>query len=260
MRNFKLFATTTAVDPVAEAEAELARLNEVHETARADAQRLGHQWLHAASQSAAEEIDRQRVEAERLVQRAEAQIPEIEQKLVSAKSEKQREGLARHKAAIAGALPKFISAVERAAAEQIAMILMRQAAVAELGEQVVQGRIGAVGYAGLLIPEFVREWKQELLREFNPPPAAQSVPVSRSTATKANGHAKPPATIPAPARPKRAPRADQPAQSDEQATVVFLRGGVELPDGQQAIVGDRITMTTAQAQAYALRGAAEIVP
>jgi hypothetical protein len=257
MKNFQIFARA-AVDAVERAEAELARVRAEQETAQADTQRLGREWLFAPSQAAAEEIDRARVEAARINQRAAAQIPEIERELLAARAEKEREALGRHHKAIAACVPKLAAAVEAAAAVQVEAILLRQAAVKELGEGLVQAKIPVVAFLGMLLPDLVKMWAQELRRSFNPPPAPPA-PVSRSTAAKANGHAKPPATIPAPARPKRAPRADAPAQSGEQATVVFLRGGVELPDGQQAIVGDRITMATAQAQGYALRGVAEIV-
>ena len=101
-------------------------------------------------------------------------------------------------------------------------------------------------------------WSAQLRREFNPPsapraPAKKPAPITLSAQGKV--HAAPPPAPPA----KRAPHADPSAQSDDQSTIVFLKGGVELPNGEQSLVGDRMTMATAQAGSYVLRGAADYV-
>ena len=102
------------------------------------------EWIFAAGQEIAEELARQRVEAERIVQRAAAQ----KQILAAAKAERQREALARHHAAIAAYLPTMIAAVEAGAAAQCVAIQLRQAAVAELGESLVQATIPPVAFRG----------------------------------------------------------------------------------------------------------------
>jgi hypothetical protein len=250
---------TAAVDAVAQAEAALAGLRADQEAAQADAERLGRDWLFAENQAVAEQIDRDRIEAHRVLARCAAQRPELEQRLAAAKAERQREGLARHHAAIAAFGPTLIRAVEAAAELQVEAIALRDRAVAELGEQLVQANIPHVAFNGLLLPDLVQVWAQELRRSFNPP-SAKPAPASRTApAVKANGHAKPATPVPAPPRSKRAARADPLPQSDEQTSVIFLKGGIELPDGQQSLVGDRITMAAAQARAYALRGVADIV-
>jgi hypothetical protein len=246
------------IDPVAEAEAELARLGEVEETAKADTERLDNDWLFAESQAAAEQVDLARIEAHRVLARCAAQRPALEQRLAAAKAERQREGLARHHAAIAAFAPRLIGAVEAAAALQVQAIELRDCAEAELGSQLVAGNIPHLSFRGLLLPDLVAIWAQELRRSFAPP-SAKPVPAVAAI-VKANGHAAPAAPVPSPPRPKRAARADPLPQSADQSAAVFLRGGIELPDtGEQSIVGDRITMTTAQARAYALRGVADIV-
>jgi hypothetical protein len=247
------------IDAVADAEAEIRHLAEVEETAKADAERLQRDWLFAENQAAAEQIDRDRIEAERLLARCTALRPELEQRLAAAKAERQREGLARHHAAIAAFAPTLIRAVEAAAELQVEAIVLRDRAVAELSEALVQANIPHLAFNGLLLPDLVQIWAQELRRSFEPP-SSKPAPAGRTAAAaKANGHAKPAAPVPAPPRPKRAARADPLPQSGDQSAVVFLKGGIELPNGDQSLIGDRITMATAQARAYALRGIADIV-
>ena len=126
-----------AVDQVAEAEAALRAVRAEIEAARAQAHELGHAWLTASTQDAAEEIARRRAELRRVAERGEQQLPQLEAQLVAANAEKQREGLARHRAAIAAFVPELVAAVERAAAVQVQAIKLREAAIAELGEGVV---------------------------------------------------------------------------------------------------------------------------
>jgi hypothetical protein len=104
--------TSARTDAVAEAEAELRATQAEIETSRARAHELGHAWLMAFTQEAAEEIDRRRAELVRVADRGQKLIPQLEAQLVAAKAEKQREGLARHHAAIAGFVPTLVKAVE----------------------------------------------------------------------------------------------------------------------------------------------------
>jgi hypothetical protein len=251
-------AAGAVVDAVAEVEAEIARLAEVEAKAKGDTLRLGHEWLHCATQTAAEEIDRARVEAQRLLARCAALRPELEQRLAKAKAERQREGLQRHHRAIADFAPALIAAVEAAAAAQVEAIALREAAVRELGEGLVAANIPHLAFRGLLLPDLVQIWARELRRSFEPP-SAQPAPAGPA---KANGHARP-APTPAPPTPRRPPRADPPPQSDDQRSVVFLRAGVELDGGtpnggtQRSIIGDQCTMPTEIARRHVLAGNAD---
>jgi hypothetical protein len=210
------------------------------------------------------------------------QIPDLEAQLIAAKAEKQREALARHHQIIANCVPKLIAAVEAAAAVQIEAIVLRNRAVAELGEQLVQAKIPAVGYLGLLIPDLVRQWATDLRRSFDPPGAPRAPANAR--ASKANGQAKPAgaagatiadvtaaatgtaAPVPAASTPPKhadpAPRPVRPLRHDPpptegQAAVVFLRHGIDLGDGSQSLIGDRCNMPIAQARTLVERGAAD---
>jgi hypothetical protein len=122
MKALRLLKPAVAVDAVGALETELAKVRAEADQARADAQPLGREWLHASSQAAAEEIGRARVEAERVAARSAARMPELEQRLAEAKAEKQREGLERHRAILRAFIPRLIAAVEAAAAVQIEAI------------------------------------------------------------------------------------------------------------------------------------------
>ena len=216
-------------DPVAAAERELGELRAAIERHQAEAQRLAADWLHAGSQDTAEQFDRQRREALRLIERDTARIPELETRVVAAKAEKQREGLARHRAAIAGFVPQLVAAVEAAAKVQVEAIRLREAAVAELGENVVAAAIPHLAFNGILLPDLVAMWRHEVERMFAPPTAAPPRPVAAPAPAKASAP-KPPIAAPPVPPPVRPLRQDA-APGEGQAAVVFLRPGAELPDG-----------------------------
>lgn len=227
--------TAAAVDQVAEAEAELRATRAEIEAARAQAHELGHAWLMASTQESAEDVARRRAELVRVADRGEKLIPPLEAQLVAAKAEKQREGLARHHAAIAAFVPTLVKAVEAAAAAQVRAIELRQQAERELGEGAVAAHIPHLAFAGLLLPDLVAMWRSEVERMFAPPAAA-------------------------PPRPARAPRRDPPPEHPDQVSIHFLRAGVELGDGTQSVVGDHCTMMVDQARLLVLRGCADYVP
>lgn len=232
--------TEAAVDLVAAAERALGELRAAIERHQADALRLAADWLHAASQDAAEQFDRQRREALRVIERDTARVPELEAQLVAAKAERRRQGLARHHAMIAAFVPRLVAAVEAAAAVQVEAIKLREAAVAELGENVVAGNIPHLAFNGLLLPDLVAMWRSGVERLFVPPAAAPPrpfvVPPAKNSAAK-----RPIAAPPAP-RPARALRRDPPPVHPDQVSIDLLRAGIDLGDGTQSVVGDRLTM------------------
>jgi hypothetical protein len=261
MKSLRVLKRTgaTAVDLVAELETEIARMRAEQATAKADAARFGRDWLVAASQGAADEAGRSRLEAKRVVMRCRVLIPELEQQLAAAKAEKQREGLSRHYAAIKAFVPKLIAAVEAAAQVQVQAILLRNAAVAELSETLVQANIPHVAFLGVLLPDLVSIWSAELRRSFEPPSAKRSSAAPTApAAAKANGHAKP--APPPAATPRRAPRADPQPQTEDQRCVLFVRGNVDLEDGSGGtIIGDQRTLPADIAHRQVLLGNAEFV-
>ena len=256
MKHLELVKRTArvAVDQVVEAEAALRAVRAEIAAARALAHELGHAWLTASTQDAAEEIARRRAELRRVAERGEEQIPQLEAQLVAANAEKQREGLARHRAAIAAFVPELVAAVERAAAVQLGAIKLREAAVAEPGEGVVAANIPHLAFAGILLPDLCLMWRRDVERMFAPPPAAPPRPVPAPAKASA---LKPPIAAPPTPRPARPPRRDPPPQDPDQVAITMLRGGVELGDGTQSVVGDHCTMMVDQARLLILRGAAD---
>jgi hypothetical protein len=244
-------------DLLAAAVRELGELRAAIEQRQAEAQRLAADWLHASSQDAAEQLDRQRREALRLIERDTARLPELEARVVAAKAENQRQGLARHRAAIAAVVPKLINAVEAAAAVQVEAIQLREKAIAELGEGVVAADIPHLAFNGILLPDLVAMWRHEIERMFAPPVAAAPRPVTAPAPTKASAP-KPIAAPPAP-RERRAPRQD-PAPGEGEAALVFIRPGTELPSGERAIPGDRVNLPIDQARLLVMRGVADYMP
>jgi hypothetical protein len=255
MKALRLLKSAAAVDAVAEAEAELARVRAEIEQANAETQQLGQAWLTAATQEAAEAIERQRLEAERVAKRAELRIPELEAQRATAKAENQRHGLARHRAAIAGFAPTLDAAISAAAEAQVQAIKLREAAVAELGESVVAGNIPHLAYNGLLLPDLVALWRAEVQRMFSPPAAAAPRAVAPAARPKAAAP-KPVVAPPAP-RPTRAPRRDPAPEDPSQVAIVMLRNGVELGDGTQSVIGDECTIMADQGRLLVLRGCAD---
>jgi hypothetical protein len=251
-----------AVDLVAAAEAEIAARRSEAEARRREADELGQAWLHAQSQSVAEELARRRTEALRLLQRAETALPELEQRLAAGKAERQRGALARHRAAIAALYPKLRRAIEEAARIQAEAIGLREAAVAELGEHGCKD-IPYLAFRGLLLPDLVNVWANEQERVWAAPPQSiatvATAPAakrnSRAAATAAAQRIEPVLPAPKPARP---PRRDA-APGESQTAVVFLRPGTELPDGSVAAVGDRVNLPD-QARQLVLQGAADYAP
>ncbi len=241
------------VDQVAEAEAGLRATRAEIAAARAQAHELDQAWLTASTQEAAEELARRSLELRRVAERGEKQIPQLEAQLVAAKAEQQRQGLARHRAAIAAFVPELVAAVERVAAVQVEAIKLREAANAELGEGVVAANIPHLAYAGILLPDLCAMWRQDLERMFAPPAAAPPRPVPAPVKAAPN----PPIAAPPRPRPARPPRRDPPPQDPNQVAVTMLRGGVELGDGTQSVVGDHCTMMVDQARLLVLRGAAD---
>jgi hypothetical protein len=211
----------------------------------------------ASTQKAAEEIDRRRAELVRVADRGEQLIPLLEAQLVAAEAEKQRQGLARHRAAIAAFVPTLVKAVEAAAAAQVQAIALRQQAERELGEGVVAANIPHLAFAGLLLPDLVQMWRSEVERMFAPPAAAPPRPVA--VPAKASAPKRTIAAPPAP-RPARPPRRDPPPEHPDQVAIRMLRNGVELGDGTQSVIGDECTMMADAGRLLVLRGAADYLP
>ena len=246
-------ALAGAADLVAATEAEIAARRREAEARGGEANECGHAWLFAASQSEAEELARRRAEALRLVQRAEAELPDLEARLAAAKAERQRQALSGHRSELAALYPKLRRAIEEAARVQVEAIAAREAAVAELGEHAVTF-IPPIAYRGLLLGDLVKLWADEQDRVWAAPRPQAVAAVPPAPAKLCNG-SNPGPRPPAP-RPARVPRRDA-APGAGQTAILFIRSGLELPDGSLAVTGDRVNLPADQAHALVLQGAAD---
>jgi uncharacterized coiled-coil protein SlyX len=243
--------------------------------------------------AAAKALDDQIAEAEWTIERAAALLPHLESKLKAARAERQAEGIVRHYKAAERAYRKLRVAIDAAAAVQVEAMAVRQEAIGELGEGIVQSRIPAVAFVGMLLPDLVELWRAELDRAFSgPPPKPKAVPPSpkelekqldhfraryyehptpglativeslkdqlqkASPAKAAASRAINPAMADSnPPKPKRVPRRDT-APGDGQRLVTILRNGVDV-DGYQASNGDVLALPIAAAEALVKNGAAD---
>ena len=178
----------------------------------------------------------------------------LEARLLAAKAERLAAALARHRGVMRALFPRLQRAIEAAAAVQVEAILARNAAIAELGEGLVSQQLPPLVYLGFLLPDLVALWSAEQARIWSAePPRPQSAPLpqpAKPAPVKAISVA-PPATA------ARRPLRQDPAPGEGECAIVFIRGGVELPDGERAMVGDRCNVSVDAARTYVMRGCAD---
>jgi hypothetical protein len=231
---------------------------------RAEAERLTVAWRDADTAEDADKIERRRRECLRLAERGEAALPGMEAALVAARATKQSVALARHQSAARAMYPRLRQAVENAASVQAEAIKLREDAERELGGGVVQQHIPIIGFRGLLLPDLVAMWRNEMDRTFAEPApvAAVSVvaprvatPPARAVGIKDQRVVEKPVAPVAPVKPRREPRQDKVAPNGR--LVTLMRSGVELPDGTQGVVGDVVAMLATDAERLVMSGAGD---
>jgi hypothetical protein len=190
-----------------------------------------------------------------------AALPELEQRLAAARAAAQAAALAAHTRVLINLYPKLKAAILAAVEIQREVMLARQAAVAELGENMVARNLPTPAFAGFLLPDLVQIWAHENDRVFadlarKPRPAPIPAPVRAALPAPAEAKA---AAAAAPAPAKRVARHDPFPTDGREALVTFLRAGAELPDGTTAGTGDEIALPVEVARALVQRGAADYV-
>jgi hypothetical protein len=193
-----------------------------------------------------------------------AALPELELRLAAARAADQAAALARHKGILLDLYPKLKRAIFAAVDLQHEAIAAREAACKELGEATVFRNLPTIAFAGFLLKDLVAIWQAENDRVFadlarKPTPAAIPAPVRAALPPPA----KPKTPVAEPkqpaARPPRVVRHDAFPTDGQQALVVFMRSGVELPDSTTARIGDEVALPVEQARALVLRGACDYV-
>lgn len=245
-----------AVAPAAAIAADLARLKAASATATAEAERLGAARIAATDFDEAERLARAAERQRWLAERAANAIPALEARLAAATAEQQREVIARHFEERRRLYTKLRLAIEAAAVVQGEVIEADKRAVAELGEGTVRMNIPAIAYRGLILPDLIKMWADNLDRAFaGPRRRAAAAPRAVPPAPKAAAR---PVEKPAAPKPKspRAPRHDAPPD-DGQVAVFILRNGVELPDGFQCAAGDTVNVPAELGRDLVRSGAAD---
>jgi hypothetical protein len=254
-------------DEPADLERHIAALKAEASEASAEIERLNQERRFAASYDEARAIDDRMARQIWITEHAAALLPELELRLAAARAADQAAALARHKDALLELYPRLKAAILAAVDVQEAVIAARQTAIRELGEGVVTARLPQILFAGylsrdlvvdiwqrendLVIGELARQPQQRAARPAiaPPPPRAKS----KTTA--------PAAHTPPTRRPARPLRADPPPTDGQaQIQIVFLKNGVDVGDGVQSIIGDRINLPADQARALVASGCADYAP
>jgi hypothetical protein len=193
-------------------------------------------------------------------------LPVLSERLTAARAAAQRAGIAKHLEIARKTYPRLKAAIEAAAAVRHEAIRTREQANAELGESVVSVHIPHISYRGFLMADLVKLWSDEQDRVFaakpaQPAPVAVVAPrqVAQAPARPADVKdqrvaEKPAAPVVAP-KPKRQPRRDKVSVSGR--LVTLLRSGVELPDGEQGVVGDVVALPIDAAERLVMSGAGD---
>jgi hypothetical protein len=233
---------------------------------RAEAERLTTEWRDADSAEDAEKVEARRRECLRLVERGEAALPGLEAAHVQARATKARVALATHQAAMRAIYPKLRSAIESASSVQHEAMVARKAAIAELGEGVVQLHIPVIA---LCLPDLTAMWRNQMDRVFAAPapqPAVAAVVqprVAQAPARPVGAADRRVVEKPvAPVAPQPAPKQKRPLRKDTVAVggrlVSVLRSGIDI-DGFQAMTGDQIALPAEQAELLVRAGSCDYV-
>jgi hypothetical protein len=173
-------------------------------------------------------------------------------------ADRRRAALARHRAIGAQVYRQLRTALVEASKAQALALRAREDAVNEVGEALVQMHLPVVAFMGLLTPDLLQLYFDQMDRVFAPQPKPKPVAVAPKALPKPAP--KPRQVISSSPAAKRAVRHDAFPIDDQQALVVFVRSGAELPDGTTAAIGDQVCLLAEQARQLILRGAADYVP
>jgi hypothetical protein len=138
---------------------------------------------------------------------------------------------------------------------------LRDAAVKELSEGLVQRHLPPIAFAGFLKRDLVVDiWQREndrIIDELARKPQQAAPPaVVAPPPAKAKSKAIGPAVASQPVRPPPRPLRADPPPGEGEVAVTFLRAGVEL-DGELSLVGDRRNVTIELGRNLVQAGAAD---
>jgi hypothetical protein len=251
----------TKGDDVAALQEEIAALKRQGAQACAEIEEIEQQRALAPSYEAALAGEARAKELRWNVAHVDAVLPGLEARLAQAMADRREAALARHRAVGAQVYGQLRAALVEAGRVQALALRFREDAIKEVGEALVQMHLPPVAFIGLLTPELLQLYFDQMDRVFaprpKPKPAAIPAP-TRAALPAPRPKPKPAIAAPAP-RPPRVIRRDTFPTTEGQALVTFLRGGVELGDGTTAAIGDQVSLPAAQARTLCERGVADYV-
>jgi hypothetical protein len=246
-------------DDPAELERQISALKSEAAAASAEIERLNQERRFAATYDEARALDERVARQTWVTEHTAALLPQLELRLAAARAADQAAALARHKDALLEVYPRLKAAVLAAVDVQEAVIAARQAAIRELGEGVVTARLPQILFAGYLTRDLVVDiWQREndrVIGELARKPRPAAPPVAALPPPKAKSKAAAPMAV-RPARPLRA--APPPAEGERQ--IVFFKSGVDIGDGVQSAIGDRVNLPGEIARGLVASGCADFVP
>jgi hypothetical protein len=243
-------------DHVAAVSAAIAGEEAAAAAAKKEIVRLESEQLAADEFAIAEKVDRQIAKQRWLIARSEVRLPELRARLTDAEARRQRQAIARHKAALTKAFERLAIAVETAAAANKNAVETFEVAIAELGN-VGERHLPRVHFGGMLFQDLVALWRRDIEKQLAPPAPVRQPPASHAAPAVRPAAPAPKAVAPPPApRQRRGLRRDRPPGTGE-VRIVMLRPGVEL-GGFLCTAGDVVTLAAGAADDLVKAGAAAI--
>lgn len=254
-----------AVDTVQELIGEVAKARRERADALAAAERLECERLVAESFEQAQELARQIERARWDAERADARLPELEQRLNAARAREQAAALEKHRMRRAAIYRRLRAAIVAAGEIQGEAIRADQEACAELGEGLVRGHLPPIAYRGFLMPDLIELWTADQDRMFAAPvqaPKAQTTTAPRvpSQPRSSTQHAVRLGLNDSGGAIHAPPVADDTAPLvEDELRCVVIRSGFQTPSGLPCRSGQKIRLPRLVATEAARHGAVEIL-
>jgi hypothetical protein len=191
------------------------------------------------------------------VDHANAVLPELEARLAQALAARHRAAIARHRAIGAEIYRKLRAALVEAGKAQALALQARADAIAEIGEGQAHLHLPVVAFMGLLTPDLLQLYFDQMDRVMAPPPPN---PVAAAPKPLPKPKARPMIEISpgaAPVRVARQPIRDSAPADDGERLLTILRNGVEV-ENRQLAVGDIVRIRGDLARQLLRSGAAEL--
>src|SRR3954453_10381407 len=273
-------------EPIA---AEIAATEQEARAARAESERLAAVAAAELDDHVAEDALRQSRSEDRRRRRAEARIAELREQLATATWQARDRAFRQHQRDIARLAQRLFETMQTAVEANAALARARQAAIAEVGNDISTAPGACLG---LPLPDLFARWRgkaeqhlRELAASSLQPPPVPSTPrtyspdeISRlrpiregtaalfvhagiplNTPAPASAVAAPAPAPPPPAPRPRAALRDPPPGPGERQVHILTQGPISLKDGRQLKMGDKVNLPEAQARQFLANGAGDFV-